>query len=413
MITPRPPVVINVRLTRLFNIFTSQQARPGREGGLHCHHKTANQGVGKRKNGPKNEGSPVAIDRQEARKRQGKAKVPKSAPLHVKPEGLGPFLDRHFGTRRPRPHPSDIAYYRPVPAAACHNFGNNGIAQGHHEMLKAVQDLSLHLNMATMDPNPHGHVSPQAAFMSPQRFRQAVKHKNSFSVIWDSGASISVTSDKNDFLGKIESVPVYMRLVGVARGLKIQGKGIVRWCIQGVDGQLRILELPALYIPDVKARLLSTNGCLQVYDGETIKLEKGKLTLSGLPEDPTRGKIKVYVDGGTNLPISMAYVPGALNEGVAALNNLVATVHADNLNLTEAEKELLVGTFDLATLDSEEHSLSLELEFLQQAKPSVAFTRLPVKSARLPSVRLVCSESSVVHQLLDEPSQPSKIVKVS
>jgi hypothetical protein len=41
---------------------------------------------------------------------------------------------------------------------------------------------------------------------------------------------------------------------------------------------------------------LSTSSLLQTYPAETISLEKGKLTLSGEPGQPTRGPVIVLVD---------------------------------------------------------------------------------------------------------------------
>ena len=78
-------------------------------------------------------------------------------------------------------------------------------------------------------------------------------------VVWDSGASICVSFDKNDFVGHIQPVPTMARLRGFFRnGPRIHGIGHIAWSFTDVNGMLRTLKLPALYVPDVKQRLLST-----------------------------------------------------------------------------------------------------------------------------------------------------------
>ena len=76
----------------------------------------------------------------------------------------------------------------------------------------------------------------------------AMDNDDTFSIIWDSGASMCISGDKRDFIGKI--TPVKNAVVnGIVSGLKIEGTGRVRWSLLDVEGKLRHLVLPAYYVP--------------------------------------------------------------------------------------------------------------------------------------------------------------------
>ncbi|KAI2492250.1 hypothetical protein MHU86_22314 [Fragilaria crotonensis] len=160
------------------------------------------------------------------------------------------------------------------------------------------------------------------------------------SVIWDSGASISITPDRKDFVGPINTPGPITQLQGIAKGLRIEGQGHVLWAMQDTLGNLRMLKVPAYLVSCIKVRLLSTTSLLQAYPGETITIEAHQLTLSGT-SDEARGQLIARVNPDNNLPTSDAHRSSDTPKAVAALNITLNTVHESNLNLTEAEKELL------------------------------------------------------------------------
>jgi hypothetical protein len=79
---------------------------------------------------------------------------------------------------------------------------------------------------------------------------------------------------------------------------------------------------------------------LQAYPGETIAIEAPQLSLSGTA-DEARGQLIARVNPENNLPTSDAHHSSDTPKAVAALNITLNTVYESNLNLTEAEKELL------------------------------------------------------------------------
>jgi hypothetical protein len=69
--------------------------------------------------------------------------------------------------------------------------------------------------------------------------------EDSYEVIWDSGASMCISQDRNDFVGSIDTVSTMSWLKGIVKGLKIRGQGHVLWAFYDTQGQLRSLKIPA------------------------------------------------------------------------------------------------------------------------------------------------------------------------
>ncbi len=104
---------------------------------------------------------------------------------------------------------------------------------------------------------------------------------------------------------------------------------------------LQPIKVPAYHAPGCNAHLLSTSSLLKTYPDETISFEKGKLTLSGKPGQPTRGPVITLVDPTNNLLTSQAYSYDSTDTPVCALQTIMTEVSSANLNLTKPEKELL------------------------------------------------------------------------
>jgi hypothetical protein len=168
-------------------------------------------------------------------------------------------------------------------------------------------------------------------------------------VIWDSGASISVTNSLDDFVGSFTKAPSSaIELQGIAAGLTVEGWGDIEWAFPDTSGALRLLKVPAYYVPTSRARLLSTTSLLQTYPPETIFMEASQLTLSG-SASATRLPIVAPVDVTNNLPTTFAHPYPAAARDFSALAAL-SVVDVDNTNLSEPAKELLRWHFRLGHL---------------------------------------------------------------
>jgi len=191
----------------------------------------------------------------------------------------------------------------------------------------------------------------RAGLTSPDTTRNALGQRT-YPVIWDSGASISISFTRNDFVGPIKKPDLGMRLQGIAKGLSVEGIGHVAWAFVDTTGMLRTLKVKALLVPKAKARLLSTSSLLSTYQDETIRLESSRLVLSGVPTDPQprRNPIEILVDGATNLPIGFAYAVDSAVKLQSAFNSTISVVSEANVNLSPGEKELLRWHFKLCHL---------------------------------------------------------------
>ncbi len=76
------------------------------------------------------------------------------------------------------------------------------------------------------------------ALQAPAKFRTAMKKESTFSTVWDTGASVSVSPSKDDFVGPVSSPGIGTQLKGIVKGLSIQGKGHVMWPVLDTSGQL-------------------------------------------------------------------------------------------------------------------------------------------------------------------------------
>jgi hypothetical protein len=162
-----------------------------------------------------------------------------------------------------------------------------------------------------------------------------------FPVIWDSGASISVSPSRAEFVGPYIKAPLAAKLMGIAKGMTIEGQGHVMWSFHDTAGMLRVLKVPAYHVPRIRARLLSTSSLLQTYKGEEIVSTPYSMRLTGSPNDPTRGTVVAHVNPINNLPTTLTYNYGDTMEAAEGLSAVINVVNEANINLTSADKELL------------------------------------------------------------------------
>ena len=176
---------------------------------------------------------------------------------------------------------------------------------------------------------------------SREQLQNAMDASETFGLMWDSGASCCISPDAGDFIGDITPVPFLKKLSGMAKGLWIKGEGKVSWSILDIHGRPRTFELPCYHVPNSPLRLMSTGVLLSTYQGETIKMDSQSATLSGIEGDPIRTPVQAFACGVNNIPTSRAYRLAGLEQAALSLNNVTTVVSAENINLSEVEKELL------------------------------------------------------------------------
>ena len=115
---------------------------------------------------------------------------------------------RHQRQRRGQRHRTAHGLnYRPVPTSFPSDFGSPECLSKHQHKA-AARNVEHHAMMAMVDAPCESTLPPmaQAILESPIRFGNALPEGASFPVVWDSGASTSVTFDESDFIGDIQPV---------------------------------------------------------------------------------------------------------------------------------------------------------------------------------------------------------------
>ena len=84
---------------------------------------------------------------------------------------------------------------------------------------------------------------------------------SSVSVIFDTGATYSCSSNKGDFV-KLEKKKFPRKLKGIAKGLEISGFGIVEYSVRSESGSMIALRAQAYYVPRLPnyLRIISPQG---------------------------------------------------------------------------------------------------------------------------------------------------------
>ena len=114
------------------------------------------------------------------------------------------------------------------------------------------------------------------------------------------------------------------KLLGISKGLMVKGEGIVRWNLLSEDGSIRQLEVPALYVPNCKVRLLRPHDVIEKYDDETISVDDYGMKLSGSSSDEARGCVSAVISKSNNLPSCTAFSDKGLTEAATALNATIS-----------------------------------------------------------------------------------------
>ena len=193
---------------------------------------------------------------------------------------------------------------------------------------------------------------PKDVFYTSNKSHQVVINDNcsTFEIIWDSGASVCITPDREDFIDYTTKVDLKnVKTMGGATST-ISGQGYVLWSVHDTEGMLRHLKLKAYHIPSSTTRLLSTSALLNTYFGETIIVNANSLILSGIKGDPSKTCVKVNNHPKTRLPTTQGYKYNDVVELNPASINIVSTVSSENHNLVESEKELLRWHYRLGHL---------------------------------------------------------------
>ena len=82
----------------------------------------------------------------------------------------------------------------------------------------------------------------KVALQAPAKLRMAMPTEASYPIVWDSGASVSVSNNAADFQGTLtmaNASPIQVK--GVSQGVTVSGQGMVLWYLTDTTGMLRAI----------------------------------------------------------------------------------------------------------------------------------------------------------------------------
>ena len=163
-------------------------------------------------------------------------------------------------------------------------------------------------------------------------------------IVLDTGASISLTPYRDDFVGDIEKCPT-QKLTGLTDSTPILGQGKVAWTIVDVFGVIRTIRATAYYVPDATIRLFSPQTYFQEHDAGSCIIEARRTSLT-LADGST---LEFPYQANNNLPMMLPAEP--LNVGLTyedcqflgsntTLQSHLSVADEVNQNLTTSQREL-------------------------------------------------------------------------
>ena len=231
--------------------------------------------------------------------------------------------------------------YKPTGIPTNHNLPNLNLTINQSNVRSKINQV---FQMNCTLKKDQQNLAHKVSMLAPTCFKTAYnsfnKHK-SFSIIMDTGASICVTPDKDDF-SDYQKKPDINQVKGLGGKVStVAGQGHVLWSVHDNTGKLRHFKLKAYHIPSAKTRLISTNELLNQYEGEHLTVDSRSMTLSGKIGDDNRSSVIAFNNPATNLPTLTAYRSEDVQGPAILLCKTVSSVHADNNNLSDSQKELL------------------------------------------------------------------------
>lgn len=194
-------------------------------------------------------------------------------------------------------------------------------------------------------------VIPSRVFKDGLRFQSVFfTNEDDLPVVFDTGATISVTPRESDFISWEQKGDLSTRLNGITASTEVCGIGTVRWTLRDDRGRRRIIETKAYYVPDARVRLLSPQRYLHEQQGGTFLITSNKSIFTFPGHDKPKLTFHMW-DGSSNRPdLPIAYVASpqtaeerAHDDAYQALNVLDPV----NANLNLAQKELMLWHFRL------------------------------------------------------------------
>ena len=179
-------------------------------------------------------------------------------------------------------------------------------------------------------------------------------------IIFDTGASVSISPHKEDFISLdcSRSAINSVRIKGIESESTVQGVGKIRLMVYSDRGYRRFIETTAYYIPSARVRLLS----LCRYQHENPK-QGCKFLLSDdecvftLPSSAGGGDISFDISETNFIPVTSSFAQQHIKSVPPKYQRTFMVLDETNVNLTNSQKALLklhfcLGHFNLQWIQS-------------------------------------------------------------
>jgi hypothetical protein len=205
---------------------------------------------------------------------------------------------------------------------SCTPTEDTSVFQGEYDIFHAPNQRAL---AALIDHGAFSPVSPVANSTGGSTINP---------VISDTGASLAISPDPEDFVDTPKLLARPLTLGGMAQGMSVEGTGIVSWTSTADDGSEIEVRTHAYYVPKAAARLLSPQRLLNKKTGIFGKFPGDEDLFSIYLND--NSAISTSNDVRSGLPIANAYCGTKVQPSV----NL-KILDEENQNLTACQKLLL------------------------------------------------------------------------
>ena len=164
-------------------------------------------------------------------------------------------------------------------------------------------------------------------------------------IVIDSGASISLTANNNDFVGPIRPATI-TELQGLSHTTKVHRVGQVIWTVRDVFGTTRTIKTQAYYVPEATVHLFSPQTYFREQQKGHLRLDHSSTTL----QLHDGSLLHFPYNTNNNLPLMLPVEPchiGLMFDDAMVLGdghsmyNFMSVADESNQNLTHAQKVLL------------------------------------------------------------------------
>ena len=77
--------------------------------------------------------------------------------------------------------------------------------------------------------------------------------------------------------------------------MPVKGEGTVEWNMVDIYGNIRPIQVPALYVPSCDLRLLRPHSITEMYPDEELAIVQNGIKLSGSMKSSKRGPIMAHL----------------------------------------------------------------------------------------------------------------------